>query len=261
MTMLKQELKQNWKSFLIWTLSVGIMCYGCVLMYGSVENSLEQMGDLFSSLGTMSTALGMDRISLATLSGYYATEIAMLHGLGGAMFAAILGCNMLSKEEMGHTVEFLCVLPISRASIVLQKFLAIIIYLTTFQVLCTLCYMGAFVQMKEEIPMEEMWVLAGAQLMLMIEIAAICFLISAWTKKNMMGAGLGIALLFFGMDIMCRIVPAIEDLKYITPFYYANATDIFTDTELDPKMFVIGGGIAVVSYLVANQKYVTKDLQ
>ncbi len=251
---------QNLKSFLIWTLSVGIMCFGCILMYGSVETSLEDMGEMFSNMGAMSSALGMDRISLATLSGYYATEIAMLHALGGAMFAAILGCNMLSKEEMGHTVEFLCVLPISRSSIVLQKFLAIVIYLIAFQALCTASYMGGFLCMDEEIPVEEMCVLAATQLLLMVEIAAICYLVSAYAKKSMMGAGLGIALLFFAMDIMCRIVPAIENLKYITPFYYSNATDIFTDVELDPKKFVIGAAIAVVAYIAAQIKYCKKDL-
>ena len=59
-------------------------------------------------------------------------------------------------------------------------------------------------------------------------ISTICFMISAFTKKNLAGTGLGIAVFMFAADMMCRIIPAIEDFKYVTPFYYANGADIFT---------------------------------
>ena len=64
--------------------------------------------------------------------------------------------------------------------------------------------------------------------LMQLEVGTVCFFLSACVKKNIMGAGLGLTLVLFAADMMCRIVPAIEDLKYITPFYYANAADIFT---------------------------------
>lgn len=43
-------------------------------------------------------------------------------------------------------------------------------------------------------------------------------MISVFVKKITIAVGLGITILLFGADMMCRIVPAIENLKYITLF-------------------------------------------
>lgn len=112
MTIWKHEMKMNIKALCIWTLCVGAMCFGCILMYTSLEDSLQDVADMYSNMGALSVAMGMDKMSLATLVGFYATEILMLHGLGGAMFAAIIGTGILSKEEAGHTSEFLYVFPV-----------------------------------------------------------------------------------------------------------------------------------------------------
>ena len=257
----KQELKSNFKGFMIWFLVVVGMCFGCILLYSSVESSLEAMGDLYSKMGLLSKAFGMDRLSMATMSGYFATEIAMLHALGGGMFAAILGSNLLSKEEYGHTIEFLGVLPLSRLSILAQKFLAMVSMLVCFQVLGTLCYAGGFAIMGEEISAKHFWIMGVTQLLMMIEIGSICFCISAFSRRNRMGVGLGVAMIFFAMDIMCRIIPAIEDLKFVTPFYYSNATDIFTNEKMPVTALVIAAAAILASLFLATLRYHQKDLQ
>lgn len=259
MRLYRHELKMNIKSFLIWTIAVGGMCFGCILLYSSVESSLSEVGDIFSQMGAMSTAFGMDRLSISTMTGYFATEIAMLHALGGAMFGAVLGSNLLSKEEFGHTIEFLAVLPITRGRILFQKYLAMVSYLFLFQAVSFSSYLVGFTAMGEEIPWKHMGIMAGTQLLMLIEVATICFGLSAFSRRNMMGAGLGIALLFFAADMMCRVVPAIEDLKFMTPFYYCNATDIFTDTELSVGSILVGAGITILAFCLSCWKYLKKD--
>ncbi len=260
MTLYVHEMKMNLKSLLTWVLCVGGLCFGCILLYTSLEDSIQEMADAYSNMGAMSVALGMDKMSLATLTGFYATEIAMMHGLGGAMFAAILGTGMLSKEEAFHTSEFLNVLPVSRQSILLQKYAALVSNILVFNLLCTLMYILGFIMMKEEISGKEMLLYHFAQLIMQIEIGTICFMLSACVKKNLMGAGLGIAIFMFAADMMCRILPAIEDVKYITPFYYSNAADIFTNGEIDAIMLGIGVGIITVSFMAAWFRYRNKDL-
>lgn len=259
MTLYLHEMKQNLKSFLIWLLSVGGMCFGCILLYSSVEGSLSDMGDLFSQMGPMSEMLGMDKISISTMTGYYATEIAMIHSLGGAMFAAILGSNLLSKEEFGHTIEFLAAFPISRGKILIRKYAALVSLLAVFQGLCTGSYLIGYVIMEEEIDWEHMLTLCGLQGLLFWEMGTLCFAISAFSKRNRMGAGLGLALLFFAADLMCRIVPAIENLKYLTPFYYCNASDVFTDTEIPVGCIVIGVVFTAAALGAGWKRYLTKD--
>ena len=261
MVLYSHEMKQNLKGFLIWFLVIVGMCFGCILLYSSVEASLSDMGDIFAKMGAMSKAFGMDRVSVATMGGYFATEIAMLHALGGGMFAAILGSNLLSKEEYGHTIEFLAVLPISRTKLLVQKYLCMLTALSAFQVLGILCYVGGFAIMQEEISSKHLFIMGVTQLLMMLEIGSICFCISAFSRKNRMGLGLGVAMIFFAMDIMCRVVPAIEDLKYVTPFYYCNATDIFTDIEFSAASGAIAVLAILVSFMLALWRYLKKDLQ
>lgn len=60
--------------------------------------------------------------------------------------------------------------------------------------------------------------------------------------------------------MMCRIVPAIENLKYITPFYYANAADIYTNGEISVTMAATAGGVIFFSLAAAWTIYCRKDL-
>ncbi len=260
MVLFFHEMKMNWKSIIIWTLCVGGLCFGCILLYSSLEDSIRNMADAYSSLGAMSTALGMDKMSLATLDGFYATEIALMHGLGGAMFAAITGITMLSKEETGHTAEFLNVLPLGRGNIFVQKYAALAGSVLLFNAVCLILHLAGYTAMKEDIPFKEMLLYFAIQLLMQLETGSICFAISAFTKKSLTGAGLGLVLLLYAADIMCRIVPALENLKYITPFYYSGAPDIFTGKTPGPVMTVSGFAVTAVSFLAAFIRYRKKDL-
>ena len=80
MRLFLQELKMNRKSFLIWLFAVAGMCFGCILLYGSVEASMADMSDMYSDMGAMSVAFGMDRISIATLEELgYGVSYAVLN--------------------------------------------------------------------------------------------------------------------------------------------------------------------------------------
>lgn len=260
MPLYRHELKSSFKSLLIWCTSMCVICMGCILLYGSVQDSIADLGDMFSNMGVMSAAFSMDKISIATMNGYYATEVALIHALGGAMYAALLASSLLSKEEAGHTAEFLLTLPLSRKKTVTMKALAMLTNITAFQFVCTAGNALAFVMMSEEIPWKEMLTLAGAQWLLFVEIAAVSYFFSAATKRNRASFGLGLTLIAFAADLMCRIVPAIKSLKYITPFYYAGAADIFLGTADHRIQYLIAACVILLSILGAYTVYCKKDI-
>ena len=176
------------------------------------------------------------------------------------MFAAILGTGILSKEEAYHTSEFLHTFPVGRGKIVLEKYLALVSNILIFNLVCVAMYLLGFFIMGEDVNGKEMVLFHVAQFLMQVEIGTLCFLVSAFTKRNLLGAGLGIAIFMFAVDMMCRIIPAIENLKYITPFYYANAADIFTNGKLDGVMVGIGAGVTIAALVVASGWYKKKDL-
>ncbi|MBE5963171.1 MAG: ABC transporter permease [Lachnospiraceae bacterium] len=259
-TLFAHEMRMNRKSLLIWMLCVAGIGFSCILLFTSLEDSMKGMEEAYSSMGAFSQAFGLDRLSIATLEGYYATEIGVIHGLGSAMFAAIIGTVLLSKEEDGHTSEFLYTLPISRRKAVFAKWTALMTNILIFNVICALSYLIGFLIMGESMDIKCFVLFHLAQTIMNLEIGSICFLISACTKKNKIGAGLGIVILLYAVDMMARIVPAIKDLKYITPFYYANAADIFCNGKINSTNLIIGIVIFAFTTIAAFLVYEKKDL-
>ena len=260
MTLLKQEWKMNLKSLLIWTLCVGLCCSGCILMFESLEESMAEMGQMFSELGDFSAAFGMDKVSIATLKGYYATEISIIFLLGGGMFAAMTGAVLLSKEEEGHTMEFLHTMPVSRTHIYLWKYVALLLLIVVFNAVCIGLDVAAFVAIGEEITMGEFVEYHLLALMMQIEIGSICYLISAVCRRKQIGLALGLAVLFYLMDIMCNIVPDLEFLKYFTPYYYANAAQIYSGGDSRMGLMFLGLAVTVVVVISGGVVYHKRDM-
>ena len=144
MVLLNHELRINLKSFLLWTVCVGFTCFGCIWLFGGLAESMEQMAQAYAEMGAFSTALGLDRISVSTMEGFYATEVALIYAIGGAMFAAMTGACMLAKEEEGHTSEFLNTLPLGRGYIVLWKLLSMAVLILLFNAFCILWELAGF---------------------------------------------------------------------------------------------------------------------
>ncbi len=259
-TIYKHEMKLLYKTFLIWTLAVGGMCFVCILLFNSMKGTMSGMAESFSQMGAFADAFGMSQLSIATLAGFYSTEVGTIHSLGGAMFAAIISTVMLSKEEDGHTSEFLFTLPISRGKVITSKLMAVITNVVLFNVICVGAYTLGIVILGEDIDFERFFLYHGMQLLMHLEIAGICFGLSSFMKKNKLGLGLGIVMVFYAYDLMARMIPDLSDYKLFTPFSYANAADIFSTGEIETGALVLGIVVMVASVVVAYLRYGKRDL-
>lgn len=259
-TIYKHEMKSNFKNFLIWCLSVSAMGFVCILLFTSVKESMAGVAESFASMGAFADAFGLEKLSIATLAGFYATEVGTVHALGGAMFAAIISACMLSKEEDGHTGEFLFSQPVSREKVITAKLLSVITNIVLFNVIASAIYVLAIVILGEDMPMKEFFIFHLMQTFMQIEVGAVCFGISAFMKKNKFGIGLGIVLLLYGYDLMARVVPDLSDYNVISPFSYSNASDILSGSPIPVAAIVIGAMVTVIGLVLAYVVYGKRDL-
>lgn len=260
MTLFKHEIKMNLKSMIIWTTCIGIICAGCIMLFDSLENTMSEMADTFAQMGAFSAALGLDKVSISTIDGFYATEIAIIFAIGGAMFASMTGVAILSKEEEGHTAEFLHTLPFGRSYILGWKYAAVAASIFLFNMICIIWIIAGFAAGQVMPDVKNLVLYHVVQFFMQLEIGSICFLISAFCKRKQMGAALGFAVLMYLFDMLCRVIPDMDYMKYITPYYYANASDIFTDGSIDMVLVCIGIGITVVCVAASLVVYGKKDL-
>lgn len=261
MILLLHELKENRKSLLIWSLTIGLICYGSILLYDSVAGQLSQVADLYANMGEITKALGMDKVSLATLDGYYATEIILMFALGSAMFAAMTGVNSLAKEEEGHTSEFLYTLPFSRSSILFWKYISVLVLILTFNaIVFGFNWLGVW-QLDMTFSYTSMLHYHLLALLMQVELASICFFISSLSTKKQVGLAMGLVLLVYSLDMMIRIVTDLDFLKYLSPFSYANGADDFSGIGVDWPLLLVSGVISLFSVIGAALILEKKDFK
>lgn len=261
MTLVKHELRQGKTAFLIWTAAISFLLGVCVFLFPEMKGEMEGIGEVFSSMGSFTAAFGMDRLNFGTLVGYYTIECGNVLGLGGAFFSALCAVNILSKEEKEKTAEFLLAHPISRARILTEKLVAVLVQISALNLIIYAVSVGSMAVIGEEIPWKEVNLLHLAYYLLQLELAGICFGISAFLRKGSAGAGLGVAMLLYCLNLIVNMTESADFLKYITPFGYCDGADIVSSGSLNGIMIAIGVVMGIACIAVAYLHYNKKDIR
>ena len=260
MTLIKHELRQGKTSFWIWMASIGFLLATCIFLFPEMKGQMDGINDIFASMGSFTDAFGMDRLNFGTLIGFYAVECGNILGLGGAFYAAICAVGVLSKEEKDRTAEFLLTHPVSRIRIMTEKLIAVLIQITVMDVMIYALAVGSIAVIGEEIPWKEISLMHLAYYLLQIELAGICFGISAFLRKGSVGVGLGIAVMMYFLNLIANIADVAEFLKYITPFGYCEGADMISSGSIDGIMVTVGMILCIVGIVTAYLKYTKKDI-
>ncbi len=260
MTIIRHELKQSRISLVIWTAVIGLLFAVCIFMYPEMKGEMEDITDMFASMGSFTQAFGMDRISFGSLTGFYAIECGNILGLGGALFASLCAVSVLSKEEKEHTAEFLLSHPVSRVRIITEKLISVFVQIFVMNVAVFGISVISIAIVGEDIPWKEISLLHIAYVLLQIELAGICFGVSAFLKRGSIGIGLGIAAVMYFLNIIANIADSASFLKYITPFGYAEGSDIVADLKIDIGLVIIGMALGIAGIVAGYIKYNKKDI-
>ena len=260
MTIYIKELKQSFKSLCIWTASIAFMMLVCVLLFPEMKGEMDSVSSLFANMGGFTAAFGMDKLSFGQLMGFYGIECGNVLGIGGGFFAALAGISVLANEEKERTAEFLLTHPISRVSIIAQKLLSVLTQVVVLNIVVVAVSLISAAVINESFEMKEFILLHVAYLIMQLEISCICFGISAFIRRGSIGIGLGLALAFYFMNLVCNMTEQAEFLRYITPYAYAEASNIISDGKLDTVLIAIGIIIAVIGAAVGFVKYTKKDI-
>ena len=260
MTIYIKELKQSFKSLCIWTASIAFMMLVCVLLFPEMKGEMDSVSSIFANMGGFTAAFGMDKLSFGQLMGFYGIECGNVLGIGGGFFAALAGISVLANEEKERTAEFLLTHPISRISIIAQKLLSVLTQIVVLNIVVVAVSLISAAVINESFEMKEFILLHIAYLIMQLEISCICFGISAFIRRGSIGIGLGLALAFYFMNLVCNMTEQAEFLRYITPYAYAEASNIISDGKLDTVLIIIGIIIAVIGAAVGFVKYTKKDI-
>ena len=249
MTLIKHELKQGWMTLIVWTMVISFMLALCVLVYPEMETQMGDVSSMFAEMGGFSAAFGMDRLNFGEFMG-----------LGGAFFAALLGVSVLAKEEKEQTAEFLLTHPVSRREIVGQKLAAVLIQIFLMNVIVITVTSASIWGIGESPDMRPLILLFLAYFILQVEVACVCFGMSAFLSQGGVGIGLGMAALLYFLNIIANLTDGAKFLKYVTPFSYTESADIIADRCLEVKYLAVGMVFTVIGVGMGFWRYCKKDI-
>ena len=75
-----------------------------------------------------------------------------------------------------------------------------------------------------------------------------------------MGAGLGVAVVMYFLNLVANITQSASFLRYITPFGYAEGADILSDGALNLSYLAVGAVFTAIGILAAFWEYCWKDI-
>jgi ABC-2 type transport system permease protein len=226
MNLFKRELKANSKSLIIWSIGVIFMVVSGMGKYSSLEGTGQSMNALIGDMPkSLQAIMGTGSLDLSTPIGYFGVLFLYL-AVMAAIHAAMIGSNIIAKEERDKTVEFLLVKPISRTRMMTAKLSAALVNIVAFN-LVTLS--SSFSMVRKYAAGEDV---TGSIMMLMIGmfILQLIFLVLGTAiaavyanAKKATSLTTGILLFLFILSIAIDLNEKLDKLKFLTPFKYFDA--------------------------------------
>ena len=257
-----RELRANLKSLLIWSGIMLLLIMLAVTKFSAFAGDPDTVAMLDSMPPALLDALSMRAFNLTTLSGFYGIMFVYF-GLMGAIAAAMWGSDMISKEERDKTVEFSLVLPVSRSRVITAKGLAALVNCIAF-VLITWGVSLVVVRSHNPDQAFHHFLALEMESMFVIELIflAIGLLLGCAMKRYKLSGSVAVAIILatYFTSIVSVMEKKLDFLKYLTPFKYFDAGNLFRDGRMDGTYLLISAGIIVICVAAAYLVYNRRDL-
>lgn len=258
-----REMKANRKSLLLWLAGLTFMIVGGMGKYGGVTASGQSMNEMVQQMPrAIQVVIGVGTFDLTTVEGYYGVLFVFLL-LMGTIHAAILGANIISKEQRDRTSEFLFVKPVSREKIITWKLVAATTNILIFNIATgILSVLMINHYEKSSAITEDIIRLMVGMLIMQLMFLFIGTFISAVSRNIRISSSYasGIILASYVLSIGIEMNNKLDLLKYLTPFKYFEAKNLIGGGKFDPVFVVLSIGIIGILLLGTYSFYKKRDL-
>lgn len=257
-----RELRANFKSLLIWSAVILLLIILAVAKFSAFAGDPATIKMLDSMPQGLVAAFGLNAFNMTTISGFYGVMF-IYFALMAAIAAAMWGSETISKEERNKTVEFSLVLPVSRSRVVTAKALAALVNCILFVLITWGASLAAVQPYKPDNSFYHFLSLE-MQGMFVIELIflAVGLLLGCAMKRYKLSGSTAVAIILtaYFLSIVTAMNESLDWLKYLTPFKYFDAGNLFRSGKLDPAYLLLSAGIIVVCVVVAYLIYNRRDL-
>ena len=265
MVIFVREFRRNLQSWLVWTVILIAIAVSVVSAFPSVAQSQADAQKVLAGFPKgLLAALGLDRTSMFTFLGYYAVKGLTLTTLLSGIYAMLLAAGIIAKEESDKTIEFLLARPITRTGLVAGKVAGAWLLIILLNVVETIAvYAGAAHFEVGDYNGKAFLLLAAGGLLVDLSFAAFGFVLAVLVvrPRALYSLSVGTVIAAYMLNIVSKLSPKLEGLRWLSPFAYADPPDIISRQTIggtDLALFaVLIVGLTAAAFLLYQRKDIT----
>jgi ABC-2 type transport system permease protein len=261
MNIILREIRAHYKGLIGWSVGMFFLVIAGMAKYGAIATGGQQAIDLFKTFPKPVLVIaGINGLDVSTVIGYFGVLYLYIL-LMATIHAAMIGAEIISKEERDRTSEFLYPKPISRSKIVTEKLIAATINIIVLNIITAASSILTVAFYAKNFSNNNMILVLMAGLFIMQMIFFALGSVLAGLFKNPKLPSIVAAAILLGTYIIWVVVDLnanLDLLKYLTPFKYFDASVIIKNGYLDPFYIVLSVVVIVVfiatTYLAFNKR-------
>lgn len=264
MNLFLRELKAHRKSLIIWSVITAIFMFLSMAKYTALASDAQASQELMKALpSSMQAIFGMTGLDLTTITGYYGICFIFI-AVMLAIHAGMLGAEIVAKEEIDKTAEFLYVKPIGRAKALTLKLLAGLVIITILFVVTYGVTYGSIAMVNNgNVPVKEVGIFSAALAIIQVLFYSLGILAATALGRPKKAAALtsGVVLIAYIAYVLQSLSTDFSWLKNASPFAYFSAKDILDAMQLNYGYVLICGAVALAAITYSYIAYMRRDFQ
>lgn len=257
------EMRTYRKSIIIWSVCIVVYMVLSANKLNALDSTGQDVNKLMEGMPRAIKAIMGGDLDISTSAGYYGVCFVYLI-LMGAIHAALLGANIIAKEEQEKTVEFLMVKPVTRASILCSKLAATLTNILIFNLVSFGVGIWFFKNFESKtFDTGDLIMIHFGLFLTQLIFMAIGNAIAAINQKSRTAGSISIGILLatYFLSILVALSDKIDFLKYLTPFKYFEVAPIIHGDSWGIQYYVISLIIIVGCIVSTFIFYKKRDLK
>jgi ABC-2 type transport system permease protein len=260
-----KEMRFNALSLIIWIAVITFLVSFTMSVYPTfISNQSKVMGMIGLVPKGALQFKGISNIAdLNSVLGFYAINNVIYMMVLGSVFAIVISCNILLKEEYNKTAEYLLTRPLTRNEIFFSKLFVVLLHILLLNLVTALAgFICMKLVQKEAFRISAFMILSFYTFLLNLLFAAIGLFMSTLVKKpkSITTLGIGLVLVFYFLFTISKITENASKIGYLSPFKYVRTDVMDTAYGLNYWHLLYFAGISLLLFAVSYRLYRRKDI-
>jgi len=246
-----------------WCLGLTFFGWLMTIFYPSLHDSGSGLVELAAKLPPAFAGLIGNLADMTMLNTYLGSQLFDIRmPLLIGILSILLGVSLSVGDEEKGGIRTVSALPISRRSILLQKWAAVVVIVVLAQAFTLVGILIGLVTIHESLDAATLLRLGGVTALLAVALATLilCIGLASGKRSITMGVGVVVAVGSFILTTFARSIDWLKDYEKLSLFHYFPAVEVAKGT-VDLKNILVYGVIIIVALSASLILFTRRDIK